>query len=123
MVKSFEFPNMLYHNSAQLIEGKEATSQNLYLTIGSEKGQFKFDPFFGVRLKRYMFDQNSPILRDLLWNEIYEQIVYFLPQISIDKSDIHLESDKNTLYVTVKYRDKIDFTLNTLNLVLFEEQE
>lgn len=122
-MKSIEFPNMLYHNSVQLVEDKKATTQNLYLTIGSEKGQFKFDPFFGVRIKRYMFEQNNFVLRDLLLNEIYEQIVYFLPQINIKKSDIKLESEGSTLYATITYRDKIDFTLNTLNLVLFEEQE
>lgn len=122
-VKSLEFPNMLYHNAAQTVSDNAATMQNLKLMLGSEKGQFLFDPFFGVRLKRYMFEQNNYVLRDILLDEIYEQIVYLMPQITVDKKNIKLESDRNKLYVTIKAISKIDFTLNTYNLVLFEEQE
>ena len=83
MVKSLAFPNMLKHNKTQTIEDYDATLQNIKLVLASEKGEFKFDPYFGVRLKRYMFEQNNFVLQDLLLDEIYEQLVTFVPQITL----------------------------------------
>ena len=122
-MKSIQFPKMLYNNSIQTVQDHEASSQNLVLTLSSEKGEFRFDPFFGIRLKKYTFEQNNYVLRDLLLDEIYEQIVYFMPQITVNKKDIKIVSERSKCYVTIKAINNVDFTLNTYNLVLFEEQE
>ncbi len=122
-MNSIQFPNMLYHNSVQMVSDQEASMQNLKLLLGSEKGEFRFDPFFGIRLKRYLFDQNNFVLRDILLDEIYEQIVYFMPQITVKKSDIKIVQEGSSCYLTLKGVNNLDFTLNTYNLVLFEEQE
>lgn len=122
-VRSISFPNMFKNNSTQTVDDLNASKQNLKLTLLSEKGEFKYDPFFGVRLKKYMFDQNNFVLRDILLDEIYEQIVYFMPQLTVSRRDIRLTSEKHTLYVTIKGINKLDFTPNTYNLVLFQEQD
>lgn len=122
-MKSIQFPDIIDNNSVQIVEDLEASTQNLKLTLGSEKGEFTFDPFFGIRLKRHTFEQNNIVLRDLLIDEIYEQIVYFMPQITVKKNDIKIVQEGSTLYATIKGVNNLDFTLNTYNLVLFEEQE
>lgn len=121
-MKSIKFPNMLRHNSIQTVDDEDATLQNLKLLLNSEKGEFKFDPFFGIRLKRYMFEQNNLVLRDILIDEIYEQITIFMPQIIIKRKDITIEPDHTKLYINIKARNQKDFQLNTYNLVLLDTE-
>ena len=123
MVKSIAFPKMINHNRVQTTEDQDATLQNIKLVLGSEKGEFKFDPYFGIRLKRYMFEQNNFVLQDLLLDEIYEQLVTFVPQITVRRNDITFEKERAKLYITIKCTNRLDFTPNTYNLVLYENQE
>ena len=120
MIKSIQFPKMIDRHSVQTVEDYDATLQNIKTVLGSEKGEFKFDPFFGVRLKKYMFDQNNFALQDILKDEIYEQLVTFIPQLKLSRNDISFEVEKQTLYITIKAINRIDFTPNTYNLVLFQ---
>lgn len=122
-MKSLSFPKMIKNKAVQTVSDYDATLQNMKLVLSSEKGEFKFDPFFGIRLKRYMFEQNNPILLDVLRDEIYEQLVIFMPQLIINKKEITLTSDGATVYVNIKARNQKDFELNTYNLVLFNTQE
>ena len=114
---------MLSSNHVQTVEGRDATLQNMKLFLSSEKGTFKFDPFFGIRLKRYMFEQNNSVLRDILVDEIYEQLEIFMPQLIVKRSDIQVTSDRNKVYYSIKARNQLDFQLNTYNLVLMGEEE
>ena len=123
MVKSISFPKMFNHHRVQTVSDHDATLQNIKLVLGSEKGQFKFDPFFGVRLKRFMFEQNNFVLQDLLLDEIYEQLVYFVPQITVRRNDISFEKERAKLYINIKCINRLDFTPDTYNLVLFDTQE
>ena len=122
-MKSISFPKMISHNYIQTVSDYDATLQNMKLLLGSEKGEFIFDPFFGIRLKRYMFEQNNKILMDILIDEIYEQLVIFMPQLIITRKDISLVSDVAKIYVNIKARNQRDFALNKYNLVLFNSQE
>lgn len=119
-MKSIKFPNMISHNYVQTISDEAATLQNLKLLLNSEKGEFTFDPFFGIRLKRYMFEQNNLVLRDILIDEIFEQISIFMPQLIIKRKDITIEPDNYKLYISIKARNQKDFQLNTYNLVLLD---
>lgn len=122
-MKSISFPKMISHNYVQTVSDYDATLQNMKLLLGSEKGEFVFDPFFGIRLKRYTFEQNNKILMDILIDEIYEQLVIFMPQLIIKRKDITLVSEMAKIYVNIKARNQKDFSLNSYNLVLFNNQE
>jgi phage baseplate assembly protein W len=122
-MKSLAFPNMFSSKHVQTVSDRDATMQNMKLFLSSEKGSFKFDPFFGIRLKRYMFEQNNSVLRDILVDEIYEQLEIFMPQLIVKRSDIQVTSDRNKIYCTIKARNQLDFQLNTYNLVLMGEEE
>lgn len=101
----------------------EATYQNLRALLLSEKGEFEFDPFFGIRLKRYAFDQDNYMLRDILQDEIYTQIKAFMPQISIRRDDISLQSSRGIVYINIKCTNRADFKNDMYNIVLFQEEE
>lgn len=122
-MNSIKFPEMIAHNHIQLVSDYDATLQNMKLFLSSEKGEFVFDPFFGIKLKRYMFEQNNLILQDILADEIYEQLTIFMPQLIINRKDITLSKDRAKVYCTVKARNQKDFQLNSYNLVLFNSQE
>lgn len=51
-MKSLSFPNMIEHNYVQTVSDREATLQNMILLLSSEKGEFKFDPFFRNTIKK-----------------------------------------------------------------------
>lgn len=122
-MKSIKFPEMIKHHYVDTISDIDATYQNLKLFLTSEKGEFVFDPFFGIRLKRYIFEQNNFILRDIIIDEIYEQITIFMPQLIIRRDDITITADRAKIYCNIKARNQKDFELNSYNLVLYNSGE
>ena len=125
-MRSFKFPKMFKQNSSNIWlpeEHGKATKQNAILLIQSERGEFECDPYFGILLKHYMFNQNSYILKDMLIDTIYVQLAIFLPQIRVDRSSIDIISDslKGRLYCSFSGTNQIDYTYNTFNLLLFDE--
>ena len=125
-MRSFKFPKMFKSNSSMIWRDDEynkATRQNVLLLLHSERGELECDPYFGILLKHYMFNQNSYILKDMLIDTIYTQIAIFLPQVRIDRSSIDLVSDKakGRIYCSFSGTNQIDYTHNTFNLLLFDE--
>jgi len=125
-MKSIKFPNMFAANSTNVWKSSEqlsATKQNAILLLYTEKGELFGDPYFGVLLKHYLFNQNSYILRDALIDVIYSQLALFIPQVKIKREDIEIVQDKERgkLYCTFSGINQIDFQLNTYNLILYED--
>ena len=74
-MKSIAFPRMILNKtSSNIIDDRQATKNNIANLLGSEQGTLFGDPFYGIRLKFYMFEQNSKVLKDILIDEIYTQI-------------------------------------------------
>lgn len=125
-MRSFKFPNMFRSNSSRIWredEYNKATKQNVLILLQSERGEMECDPYFGILLKHYMFNQNSYILKDMLIDTIYTQIAIFLPQVKVSRSSIDIISDsaKGRLYCSFSGINQIDYTHNTFNLLLFDE--
>jgi hypothetical protein len=125
-MRSYKFPKMFKSNSSQIWredEYNKATKQNVLLLLQSERGEFEYDPYFGILLKHYMFNQNSYILKDMLIDTIYTQIAIFLPQVRVSRNAIDIISDKQKgkLYCSFSGINQIDYTHNTFNLLLFDE--
>lgn len=125
-MRSYKFPKMFQTNSSRIWRSDEygkATRQNVLLLLHSERGEFECDPYFGILLKHYMFNQNSYILKDILIDTIYTQIAIFLPQVKINRNSIDLVTDhlKGRLYCSFSGTNQIDYTHNTFNLLLFDE--
>ena len=120
MPEAIKFPDMFNSNSTKVVKGLEATKQNTLLLLHSEATELFGDPYFGVRIKRYLFDQNNYILKDILIDEIYTKIAVFLPQIKLNRKDIKIIQDRAKLYCNFKATNMIDFTTNTYSLVLYD---
>lgn len=122
-MKSISFPSMFNSNSTKIKKDLDATKQNTLLLLHSEKGELFGDPYFGIRLKRYLFDQNNYILKDVIIDEIYTQLALFLPQVKVNRKDIKITQDRGTLYCNFKAINQLDFTTDMYSLVLYEDKE
>ena len=125
-MRSYKFPKMFNTNSSRIWledEYGKATKQNVLILLHSERGELECDPYFGILLKHYMFNQNSYILKDMLIDTIYTQIAIFLPQVKVSRNSINLISDavKGKIYCSFSGTNQIDYTHNTFNLLLFDE--
>ena len=129
-MRSLQFPKMFNSNSTRVIDAadyKKATLQNLKLLLLSEKGELFGDPYFGIRLKKYLFNQNSYVLKDVIIDEIYTQIALFIPQLRVERKNIDIIQDYNnskaTLHCTIKAINQIDFTTDMYNIVIYQQEE
>ena len=122
---SIAFPKIFSSTSVNLYQDKEATTSNLKLLLGAAKTSLFGDPYFGLLLEHYMFDQNSYILRDAIADMIYTQLAIFLPQVKVNREDIRVIKDakKGKVYCYFKGINQIDYQVNTFNLTLFENTE
>ena len=122
-MNSIAFPNMFTTTSTLVVGDKDASMQDLKLLLASEKGELFGDPYFGVRIKRYTFNQNNYILRDILVDELFSQIKVFAPQITVNREDIKITQKGNRLIATIKGINKLDFTTDMYQLELFNGDE
>jgi hypothetical protein len=125
-MRSYKFPDMFSSNSSRIWREDEygkATKQNVLLLLQSERGELECDPYFGILLKHYMFNQNSYILKDMLLDTLYTQIAIFIPQVKVSRNAIEIIADdvKGRLYCKFSGINQIDYTHNTFNLLLFDE--
>lgn len=113
---------MFNSNSTNVTKSNlEATKQNTILLLHSEKGELFGDPYFGIRLKKYIFNQNSYVIKDILIDEIYTQLALFLPQLVVNRNDIEITQDRAKIYCSFKGTNQIDFTTDMYSLVLYNE--
>ena len=117
------FPKIFRSNSTVINHNLEASKECLYLLLSSEKGELFGDPEFGIRIKKYTFEQNNYVLKDILIDEIFTQIGLFCPQLQVSRNDIEITQEKNRLKVNIKALNKLDFTTSVYNLVLLEDEE
>lgn len=127
-MRSIKFPKMFNTNTTNVWkeeEHHEATMQNCITLLHSERGELIGDPYYGLPLKRYLFDQNSAILADVISDMIYTQIALFIPQVKINRNSIEIlqDKEKGKLYCTFTGINQIDYEVDTYSLALFEESE
>ena len=127
-MRSIKFPHMFNTNSTRVWKSSEhrnATKQNTKLVLYSERGELIGDPYFGLMLRHFMFDQNNYILRDQIIDMIYTQLAIFIPQVHVERKDITIFQDreKAKLYCEFSGVNQIDYQLNTYQLVLFDSNE
>jgi phage baseplate assembly protein W len=127
-MRSIKFPKMFSTNSTNVWKEDEhlaTTKQNAKLTLQTMRGELFGDPYFGLMLKQYLFDQNSYVLRDIIIDMIYTQLALFLPQVRVNRKDISIIQDlqKGTLICNFSGVNQIDYTVNTFELVLLNETQ
>ena len=121
-MKSIAFPNILGPVNTKIFTDNDATISNLRLILSTELKSLFGDPGYGCGLKRFLFEQNSPIVRDLLIDKIYNTIRVYIPQLICKRNDIDLSSDKTNIYIKLTAQNLIDYTINTYNIALMNVQ-
>ena len=123
-MKSIGFPKMFgTTTSSNLIIDKQATLNDIKLLLGSEKGTLFGDPYYGIKLKYYMYEQNGTILKDIIIDEIYSQIKTFIPQVIVNRKDIDvIQSEKGKLTANIRVTYVVDYSQENYSLVLFREE-
>lgn len=126
-MKSIQFPKMFNSSSTNVTTTNlQATMQNLLALLGSEKREFLGDPDFGVAIKRYIFEQNNYVLRDIIIDELFTQISLFIPQVIINRKDISIiqngKGKRARLEAIIKVTNRLDFTTSMFSLVLFDNE-
>ena len=122
-MNSLAFPDMFKFSSTSVVKDREASTQDMKLLLASEKGEMFGDPFFGIRIKKYAFEQNNYVLKDVLIDEIYTQLQVFCPQLTVNRKDITITQRGARLVATIKGINKVDFTPDMYQLELFQDEE
>lgn len=127
-MRSYKFPKMFNTNSSNIWKSSDynkMTRQNTILLLHTERGELLGDPYFGLMLKHYLFDQNNYILKDAIMDVIYTQLALFIPQVKVKRDDIDIIQDKAKGRLICKFTgvSQIDYTVDNYSLVLFEESE
>ena len=123
-MRSIKFPKMFNTNSTcvwKASEHKQATLQNTKLLLHTERGELLGDPYFGLLVRHYFFDQNNYVLRDQIIDMIYTQLANFIPQVWVERKNITIYQDRERakLYCEFTGINQIDYTLDTYQLLLF----
>ena len=115
---SINFPDMFNGAQTKLVKDSSATLQNIRLLLESCKGSLLGDPYFGTNLKKYLYEQNNIILRDIIIDELLVALQTFIPQIQLTRKDIKLVSDRSVIYATITCINKIDNQINNFEIKL-----
>jgi len=97
-----------------------ASLQNLKMLLYSNKGELFGDPYFGSNLKRYLYDQNDSILRDILIDDIYTAIVTFMPQLRVERNGITIVNDGAKIIVNISAINRVNYQTDLYSLVLLD---
>lgn len=122
-MNAIRFPDMLSSNKAAIVSDKAATYQNLKLLLLSNKYTLFGDPYFGSNIRRLLFEYNNVILQDLVIDDIYSAINTYMPQIRVLRQNIVVTSDGNSVSVTIRAQNLLDYSFDeyTINLLNVEE--
>lgn len=118
MINSIAFPDMLSSTRMNIISEDDATASNLRLLLLSPRKSLFGDPYYGNELKDVIFSQSGQIIKDLIVDEIYTAIAVFMPQLSVSRDDISIETDGVELYTTLKATNLLNYTTNLYNIKL-----
>ena len=124
-MRSLQFPKMFNINNTNVLKSAsydESTRQNLLLLLESCRGSLLGDPYFGNALNQYLFEQNNYVLKDIIIDLLYNQIVNFIPQIKVDRRDIDIIQDaaRGKLIAKITGVSMIDFKVYTYSLNLLQ---
>ena len=93
------------------------------LLLLSDKGSLFGDPYYGTSLKKLIFEQNNIVIKDLIIDDIYTNILTFMPQLLIKRSDITITHDLANVYVNIKALNLLYYTTDLYNINLTSSEE
>lgn len=122
-MKSIAFPKMFNNASTNVLEDHDATESNLKLLLLSEKNELLGDPYFGVQLRKYLYEQNNSVMDTMLIDDIYTAIALFMPQLIVRRQDITLTHQGTELWCSIIGTNQLNFKLDSYDIVLLRDEE
>ena len=118
---SISFPKIFSGTRTLLVEDSTATLQNIKLLLYVCKGELLGDPYFGAKIKTYIYEQNNVILRDIIIDDLLVCLHTFIPQIEVTRKDITISIYKEGIIASINCINKIDGTNNLFEISLTQE--
>lgn len=81
-----------------------AIKQNMKMLLLTRKGEYVWDPNFGVGLHNYLFENDVTISAPLVEGEIRSQVATYMPYVQIDGINVQLDSDYQTMKTQIRFR-------------------
>ena len=93
---------------------KEQVKSNLINLLLTKKGERVNEPNFGVGLKNLLFE--NVIDTENLNQLIDDQIKFYIPQISLTKTEVNLVEDEHKLFIKINYNFLLDNSVDAIQL-------
>lgn len=119
-MNSIKWPNMFNENnsSISLVSDKDAIKQSISLLLNTDRLSFFGDPYYGTLLKKSFFEPNTVVILDLLIDEIYTVIKTYIPQITLYRNNITINSYKDKIIADIHIIYNIDNTSDLYSIEL-----
>ena len=90
---------------------RQTTKQNLKCLVLTAQGERLMDPEFGVGIKKYLFENYTPVTVDKIRYNINQQVSTYMPfvniiSITVQNGEDFSPPDFNRLYVEIRYNVK-----------------
>lgn len=119
---SLNFPDMFSSSNIKLAKDRDATMNNLKLSLLSFKGELFGDPYFGSNLATIIYKSNDEIIKDVVIDDIYDTVAMFVPQVILPRKNINLTADKTHLYATLNATNSLNYVTDMYNIELTESE-
>lgn len=112
-----------------LVTVRQTVKQNLKCLILTAPGERMMDPFFGVGMRKYNFQNYGPEVEKNIKINIRQQVAKYMPFISITEAKISFgenltqnpdSTNANKLYLSISYLIQTVGVSDVLNLSLDE---
>jgi len=82
---------------------RDVGQQNLKMIILTNPGERVMDPFFGVGISRFLFNNNTALNSSVIESAILSQVAKYIPYVKITNIEIQDLSDQNQYNFTITY--------------------
>ena len=83
---------------------QETVKQNLKNLVLTSPGERIMDPSFGVGIRAWLFQQNTPTMRDQIREEVFFQTEKYMPFVTINEVQFGEDAEApEKLYIQIEY--------------------
>ena len=121
---SLDFPNIFNGSTTRLVKDEVAVKKNLKHLLSSNRGSLFGDPHYGCALKPILWDQaHEAIMKELVRDEIYEAILSYMPQTTIDRDNIEIYTQDNYVHITIKAENNLGIVSDLMSIDLLKSDQ
>jgi phage baseplate assembly protein W len=95
---------------------KEQVKTNLLNLLLTKKGERVNHPNFGLGLQEYIFE--NEINEEVVFEAIFHQVQFYIPEITLIDTNIELISDTHTLTIKLVYEFNLDETRDAITITI-----